>query len=118
MNPITVVWNAVANRVGPIGARRYCQRNARSAYVVIVTHTPSSEQPRVGLARFFPHLAQVDAAEEVRQQPNREKQDDGRAKSGPHVLSATVGIRIRMAGRRPVRTLLRKLPPSLWENAS
>ena len=29
--PITVVRNAVLKRVGPIGASRYCQRNARSA---------------------------------------------------------------------------------------
>ena len=29
--PITVVSNAFEKRVGPIGARRYCQRNARSA---------------------------------------------------------------------------------------
>ena len=29
--PMTVVRNAVENRVGPIGASRYCQRKARSA---------------------------------------------------------------------------------------
>ena len=31
MNPITVVRNAVENRVGPIDASRYCQRAARRA---------------------------------------------------------------------------------------
>ena len=44
-NPITVVVNALPNRVGPMGARRNCQRQARTAYVSPVATSPRISNP-------------------------------------------------------------------------
>ena len=44
-NPMTVVVNALTNRVGPIGARSDCQRQARAAYVSPVTTTARTSSP-------------------------------------------------------------------------
>ncbi len=54
------------------------------------------EQPTVGVPGFGPHGGEIHPAEEVCQQPDRQQEDEGRTKSGPH--EAIVGIRIRLAG--------------------
>jgi hypothetical protein len=42
------------------------------------------DEARVGLTGSFPSPAEVRAAEKERQQPDRQKQDQGRAKSRRH----------------------------------
>ena len=44
-NPMTVVRNAVRNRVGPMGSSRYCQRTVRTQNVTPTSSVAQSAAP-------------------------------------------------------------------------
>ncbi len=128
--PMTVVRNAVAKCVGPIGASRYCQRSARRAYVSPVVPSARREIQRARRGGFRPRPRTC-----RRCAGKRPASRASAGKSGRYELVAALrgrsGIRIRIQGpaanriygetaRRPPFTckLYHRSAPSLWENAS
>ena len=93
---VTVASNAGPKCVLPIGARRYCQRNARSTYVSAVTQTASIN--RTGRARRVSAQTPAMSAFRRKKASSPAVNKSMRTARSRDRISAAVGIRIRMAG--------------------
>ncbi len=77
--PMIVVRNAVRNRVGPIGASRYCQRTARTQNVATNQEQRRDDQARARVPHLRPDVGEVRATQEPREQGNRQKRHHRRS---------------------------------------